>query len=59
MPDDEGSLWLDTSCGLVRIPRDHLAKWIADSKHTILTTVFDAADCHGELSNPYGFSHPC
>src|SRR5208337_2794785 len=42
--DDDRSLWLYTSCGLVRITRAELNAWIADPKRRIATTVWDAAD---------------
>jgi signal transduction histidine kinase len=42
--DDDRSLWLYTSCGLVRITRTELDAWIADPKVRIQTTVWDAAD---------------
>ena len=42
--DDDRSLWLYTSCGLVRITRAELDAWIADPKRRIQTTVWDAAD---------------
>ena len=42
--DDEGSLWLYMRCGLVRIRRTEVDAWIADPKHRIGTTVWDAAD---------------
>ena len=44
MEDDDGSFWLYTSCGLVRITRSELDAWIADPKRRIQTTVWDAAD---------------
>ena len=44
MEDDDHSFWLYTACGLVRIARTELDAWIADPKHTIETTVWDAAD---------------
>ena len=44
MPDDAGSLWLDTTCGLVRIERDQIDAWIAGARLSIAPTVFDAAD---------------
>ncbi len=44
MEDVEHSLWLYTSCGLVRITRTELDAWVADPKHTIEMTVWDAAD---------------
>jgi signal transduction histidine kinase/ligand-binding sensor domain-containing protein len=42
--DNEHSLWLYTSCGLVRIARTELDAWIADPRHKVETTVWDAAD---------------
>jgi len=42
--DDGGGLWLYTVCGLVRITRTDLDGWIADPKHKIQTTVWDAVD---------------
>ena len=42
--DKYRSLWLNTACGLVRITRTELDKWIADSKLRIETTQWDAAD---------------
>jgi signal transduction histidine kinase/ligand-binding sensor domain-containing protein len=42
--DDGRSLWLYTSCGLVRIVRSELDAWIGDPNHRIHATVWDAAD---------------
>ncbi|HEX4166105.1 MAG TPA: two-component regulator propeller domain-containing protein [Bryobacteraceae bacterium] len=42
--DDDRSLWLYTFCGLVRIKRTELDSWIADPKHRIATTAWDASD---------------
>jgi signal transduction histidine kinase/ligand-binding sensor domain-containing protein len=42
--DNDHSLWLYTSCGLVRIRRSELDAWIADPKRQIERTVWDAAD---------------
>jgi signal transduction histidine kinase/ligand-binding sensor domain-containing protein len=42
--DDDRSLSLYTSCGLVRIARTELEGWIADPKRRIQTTIWDAAD---------------
>ncbi len=42
--DDDRSMWLYTSCGLVRITRTELDAWIADPKRRIQTTFWDAAD---------------
>ncbi len=42
--DDERSMWLYTSCGLVRIWRTELDAWIADPQRRIATTVWGAGD---------------
>jgi len=42
--DDDGSFWLYTACGLVRISRTEMDAWIADPKHRVQTTVWDATD---------------
>jgi Predicted periplasmic ligand-binding sensor domain len=42
--DDDGSLWLYTACGLVRITRNEIEGWIADPKRKLATKVWDAAD---------------
>jgi signal transduction histidine kinase len=42
--DDDGSVWLYTACGLVRIERMELDAWIADPNHRVRTTVWDAFD---------------
>src|SRR5277367_1746586 len=42
--DDDGSFWLYTACGLVRISRTEMDAWIADPKHRIQTTVWNATD---------------
>jgi signal transduction histidine kinase/ligand-binding sensor domain-containing protein len=42
--DNAYSLWLNTSCGLVRISRPDLNAWAANSRHTIHPLVFDRSD---------------
>ena len=42
--DDDKSFWLYTACGLVRIMRTQLDAWIADPKHKVEVTVWDASD---------------
>jgi signal transduction histidine kinase/ligand-binding sensor domain-containing protein len=44
MEDDDHSFWLYTACGLVRIARTEVDAWIADPKHRVETTIWDAAD---------------
>ena len=41
---DDRALWLYTVCGLVRISRSEVEAWIANSKHRVETTLWDAAD---------------
>jgi signal transduction histidine kinase/ligand-binding sensor domain-containing protein len=57
MEDDDRSFWLYMPCGLVRIARTELASWVADSKRTIRTTVFDSSDgvvSHASPVSGYG-----
>jgi signal transduction histidine kinase/ligand-binding sensor domain-containing protein len=42
--DDHRSLWLYTACGLVRITRSELDRWIAEPNRRIRTSVWGAAD---------------
>ena len=44
MEDDDGSLWLYASCGLVRIARTELDGWIADPNRRIQSALWDASD---------------
>jgi PAS domain S-box-containing protein len=44
MEDDLHSVWLNQSCGLVRIARSELDAWASHPKQTIQTTVFGASD---------------
>lgn len=42
--DDEHSVWLYTSCGIVRISRSELDAWRVDPGKSIRTTLFDISD---------------
>ena len=42
--DDSGSLWMYTACGLVRVPHDDLAAWIAEPGRKVATRLWGAAD---------------
>lgn len=53
--DTDGSLWAYTGCGLLRISRNELDAWIADPKHRLAMTVWDAADGAMPLSAPSYF----
>ena len=57
MEDDDHAMWLYTACGLVRIASTELAAWIADPKHRIETSVWDAADgVRLRSTSPSGYS---
>jgi signal transduction histidine kinase/ligand-binding sensor domain-containing protein len=43
-PGDDGSTWLYTVCGLVRITRSQLDAWIANPNQRIETTLWGASD---------------
>ncbi|HEY4081515.1 MAG TPA: two-component regulator propeller domain-containing protein [Burkholderiaceae bacterium] len=42
--DDNGSLWMYTACGLVRVMRDDLAAWIADPSRRLAPKLWGGAD---------------
>ena len=48
--DDHGALWLNTSCGLVRISGADLSKWSANPANKVPLRVYDASD--GMRSRP-------
>ena len=50
---EHDSIWLNTTCGLVRIMRDELNAWVADSQRQIKTTVLDGSD--GVTNAPIAF----
>jgi signal transduction histidine kinase/ligand-binding sensor domain-containing protein len=41
---DDRALWLYTACGLVRIAKSEVEAWIANPKHRVETTLWDATD---------------
>src|SRR5262249_2538577 len=59
--DDDHSLWLNTTCGLVRITRVEWDRWAAaadtgeDTKVKVQATVFDMSDGVSSRSYPIGF----
>jgi signal transduction histidine kinase/ligand-binding sensor domain-containing protein len=44
MVDDQGSLWLYMSCGLVRVGADDVAAWTADPSHRVTPKLWNGAD---------------
>jgi ligand-binding sensor domain-containing protein len=59
MEDDDRSLWLYTACGLLRIERSELDRWIADPEYRVETRIWNAADGLGLHSiSPASFGPP-
>jgi signal transduction histidine kinase/ligand-binding sensor domain-containing protein len=56
--DDNGSLWMYTACGLVRVMRDELAAWVADPSHRIVTKLWGAADGVPLLASSPAYFNP-
>ena len=52
MQDENHSLWLNMTCGLVRIVRSELDAWATDSGRKIQSTIFDSSD--GVSNAPIG-----
>jgi len=52
MEDDAHSVWMNTACGLVRVPRPELDAWVSNPGRTIKASVFDGLD--GVRSHPEG-----
>src|SRR5208283_537044 len=44
MEDDDHSMWLYMTCGLVRIERSELDPWVADTTRQVKTTVFGISE---------------
>jgi signal transduction histidine kinase/ligand-binding sensor domain-containing protein len=44
MEDSDHVFWLYTACGLVRLARSELERWVADPKLRVNTTIMDNAD---------------
>jgi PAS domain S-box-containing protein len=42
--DRHRALWMNTACGLVRIPREDVDAWIADPSRKVRTTVWSTSD---------------
>jgi ligand-binding sensor domain-containing protein/signal transduction histidine kinase len=56
MEDDDRAFWLGTACGVVRLARSELDAWVANSKRTIRTTVFDSSDGVRSRARPTGYN---
>ena len=42
--DDDRAVWIYTPCGLLRIARSEIDRWIGDAKHIVQVSSFDADD---------------
>ena len=42
--DDDHFVWLNMTCGLVRIARSELDAWVSDPNHKLQLTIFDNSD---------------
>jgi signal transduction histidine kinase/ligand-binding sensor domain-containing protein len=54
--DNNRSMWLYTTCGLVRIDRAELDAWSSDSRRTIHPTLFDSSDGVRSLDDNGGYT---
>lgn len=55
MQDDGGALWMDMPCGLVRVPQEQVAAWIAGTTHSVTPAVFDSGDGARPQALPHGY----
>jgi len=53
--DDNGALWLNTACGLVRVSASDLAAWSANPQSRVPTKVFNAEDGMRTRPTPTGY----
>jgi PAS domain S-box-containing protein len=58
MEDDSRTLWMYTSCGVVRVSRADLDSWIADPNHIVDTRRWGAADGVPIRTSARGYSPP-
>ena len=42
--DDDRAFWLYTACGLIRIARPDLDRWVADPNHRVAAALYDGSD---------------
>jgi len=58
VPDDHGSMWMYGSCGLIRVPREDLAGWIADPRRRVAATLWDGQDGVPPVATAEGYFNP-
>jgi PAS domain S-box-containing protein len=56
--DDNGSLWIYTACGLVRVAREDLMAWIGDPSRHVSPKVWGAADGVTLTTYPPAYFNP-
>ena len=54
--DDTGSLWLHTTCGLVRVGRAELETWVGNPHYIVRSDLLDVSDGVMNRSWPHSFS---
>jgi len=58
MVDSNGSMWMYATCGLVRVPRDDLAAWIADPRRRVAAKLWDGPDGVPPVATAEGYFNP-
>ena len=53
--DDAGDLWLNATCGLIRLPAADLAAWSDDPRRQVRPVVYDASDGMSAHSGSLGY----
>jgi signal transduction histidine kinase/ligand-binding sensor domain-containing protein len=53
--DNNGALWLNTACGLLRLSASDLASWSGHPHSTVPVTIFNASDGMRAHPSPTGF----
>jgi signal transduction histidine kinase/ligand-binding sensor domain-containing protein len=56
--DGNGSMWMYASCGLVRVPREDLAGWIADPQRQVAAKLWNGDDGVPPVATVEGATNP-
>jgi len=56
--DANGSMWMYGSCGLIRVPREDLADWIADPRRQVAAKLWDDRDGVPPVATAEGYFNP-
>jgi len=58
MIDASGSMWMYANCGLVRVPREDLAAWIADPRRPVAAKLWNGTDGVPPVATAEGYYSP-